>query len=86
MTDIVPIERVASKIFAIRDTRVMLDRDHAELYGIETRALKQAVRRNIKSFPEEFMFQLTKDEKAEVVAICNHLSRLKFSLGFREYL
>ena len=62
MTDIVLIERVASKIYTIRDTRVMLDRDLAELYGVETRALKQAVRRNIKRFPEDFMFELTEDE------------------------
>jgi len=62
MTDIVPIERVANKIYAIRDTRVMLDRDLVELYGVETRALKQAVRRNIKRFPEDFMFELSKEE------------------------
>ena len=62
MTDIVPIERVANKIYAIRDTRVMLDRDLAELYGVETKALKQAVRRNIKRFPEDFMFELSKEE------------------------
>jgi hypothetical protein len=62
MTNIVPIERVANKIYAIRDTRVMLDRDLAELYGVETRALKQAVRRNIKRFPEDFMFELSKEE------------------------
>ena len=62
MTDIVPIERLANKIYAIRDTRVMLDRDLAELYGVETKALKQAVRRNIKRFPEDFMFELSKEE------------------------
>jgi len=62
MTDMVPIERVANKIYAIRDTRVMLDRDLAELYGVETRALKQAVRRNIKRFPVDFMFKLNEDE------------------------
>ena len=62
MTGIVPIERVANKIYAIRDTRVMLDRDLAELYGVETKALKQAVRRNIKRFPEDFMFELSKEE------------------------
>jgi phage regulator Rha-like protein len=62
MTDIVLIERVANKIYAIRDTRVMLDRDLAELYGVETKALKQAVRRNTRRFPEDFMFELTKEE------------------------
>jgi len=62
MTDIVPIERVANKIYAIRDRRVMLDRDLAELYGVETKALKQAVRRNIRRFPKDFMFELSKEE------------------------
>ena len=62
MTHIVPIERVASKIYSIRHTRVMLDRDLAELYGVETKVLKQAVRRNIKRFPEDFMFELSKEE------------------------
>jgi hypothetical protein len=62
MSDIVPIERVASKIYAIRDRRVILDRDLAELYGVETKVLKQAVRRNIKRFPDDFMFELTKGE------------------------
>jgi hypothetical protein len=62
MTDMVSIERVANKIYAIRDTRVMLDRDLAELYGVETKQLKRAVRRNIDRFPPDFMFELTKEE------------------------
>ena len=62
MSDIVPMERIASKIYIIRDTRVMLDRDLAELYGVKTKVLKQAVKRNIKRFPEDFMFELTKEE------------------------
>ena len=62
MSDIVPIEKITRKIYIIRDTRVMLDRDLAELYGVETKALKQAVRRNITRFPEDFMFELTKEE------------------------
>jgi len=53
---------VASKIYLIRDKRVMLDKDLAELYEVETRALNQAVNRNIKRFPEIFMFQLTQTE------------------------
>ena len=51
---------IESKILFIRGKKVMLDRDLAVLYGVETRALNQAVRRNIKRFPEDFMFQLTK--------------------------
>jgi hypothetical protein len=62
MQHIVPMERITSKIYIMRDTRVMLDRDLAELYGVETRMLKQAVRRNIKRFPADFMFELTKEE------------------------
>jgi ORF6N domain len=62
MTTSVPIERIANKIYFIRETKVMLDRDLAELYGVETKVLKQAVRRNIKRFPNDFMLELTKDE------------------------
>lgn len=58
----VPIGRITNKIYLIRDTKVMLDRDLAELYSVETKVLKQAVRRNIKRFPNDFMFELTKDE------------------------
>ena len=56
------MERISGKIYLIRGTKVMLDRDLAELYGVETKALKQAVRRNIKRFPSDFMFELTKEE------------------------
>ena len=62
MKGLVPIERITKKIYLIRDTKVMLDRDLAELYGVETRVLKQAVRRNIKRFPSDFMFDLTYQE------------------------
>jgi len=58
----VPNERIENKIFLIRGKKVMTDRDLAELYGVETRALNQAVKRNIERFPEEFMFQLNKKE------------------------
>ena len=60
--DIVPIEHIASKIYLIRFRKVMLDRDLAELYGVETKQLKRAVRRNISRFPKDFMFELTKEE------------------------
>ena len=62
MTTLVPVERIASKIYLIRDVKVMLDRDLAELYDVETKALKQAVRRNIDRFPADFMFEMTKKE------------------------
>lgn len=66
----IPIERITEKIYLIRKEKVMLDSDLAELYGVETRVLKQAVRRNIERFPEDFMFQLTKEE--------NHFLRSQF--------
>ena len=62
MDTTVPVERITSKIYLFRGIKVMLDRDLAELYGVETKVLKQAVRRNIDRFPEDFMFELTKDE------------------------
>ncbi|MHC4457498.1 MAG: ORF6N domain-containing protein [Planctomycetota bacterium] len=62
MPDIISLERIKEKIYIIRGMKVMLDRDLAALYGIETRVLKQAVRRNIKRFPDDFMFELTKTE------------------------
>jgi len=61
--DIITIELISSKIYSIRGSKVMLDRDLAMLYEVETRALKQAVRRNIQRFPEDFMFELTENEE-----------------------
>ncbi len=59
---IVSQETIEQKIFLIRGQKVMLDKDLAELYGIETKVLKQAVKRNIKRFPTDFMFELSKEE------------------------
>ena len=56
------IEIIRSKIYEIRGQKVMLDRDLAEMYGVETRALNQAVKRNSDRFPEDFMFQMTDEE------------------------
>ena len=58
----VPVERIEKAILFIRGEKVLLDRDLAELYCVETRVLNQAVRRNIKRFPKDFMFELTRDE------------------------
>lgn len=58
----VPLERIERRILLIRGQKVMLDRDLASLYGVETRALNQAVRRNIQRFPADFMFELTRKE------------------------
>lgn len=76
---VVPIERIERSILLIRGQKVMLDADLAELYGVLTKVLNQAVKRNKERFPVDFMFQLTKEEKDEVVTICDHLKRLKFS-------
>jgi len=62
MPTTVPMERITSKIYLVRGQKVMLDRDLAELYGVETRTLVQAVKRNKQRIPHDFMFQLTKDE------------------------
>ena len=79
MTSIVLQERIEKKIFLIRGKKVMLDKDLAILYEVPTKRLNEQVKRNIERFPEDFMFQLTKREKAEVVANCDHLKTLKFS-------
>ena len=62
MSNLIPIEVIKERIFFIRGERVMIDRDLAELYGVETKQLKRQVRRNIDRFPEDFMFELTKEE------------------------
>ncbi len=68
-----------SLIFHFRGLRVMIDRDLATLYGVQTKVLKQQVKRNIERFPEDFMFELTNNEKIELVTICDRLSLLKHS-------
>lgn len=72
METIVPVEAVEKKIYMIRGQKVMLDRDLAELYGVETRVLNQAVRRNIERFPEDFLIKLTRDEIRDIsqIVIC----------------
>ncbi len=62
MKSLVPMGHIEHKIYLIRGHKVMLDRDLAELYGVETKVLKRAVRRNIDRFPEDFMFQLSTQE------------------------
>ena len=76
---IASVAQIESRIFLIRGQKVMLDADLAELYGVETKRLNEQVRRNSERFPEDFMFRLTAEEKAEVVANCDHLAKLKFS-------
>ncbi len=89
MTDIVKQDIIEKKIFLIRGLNVMLDRDLAELYGVETRVLNQAVRRNKERFPTDFMFQLTKEEmnnwKSQIVISNSDMMGLrKRPLAFTE--
>jgi len=65
---LIPTERIASHIMLMREEKIMLDFHLAELYGIETRALKQAVKRNIERFPSDFMFELSEDEINSLVS------------------
>jgi len=66
-------------IFQFRGLKVMIDADLAVLYDVPTKALKQQVKRNIGRFPADFMFELTKNEKDELVTICDRLGQLKHS-------
>ncbi|MCX5687938.1 MAG: ORF6N domain-containing protein [Candidatus Omnitrophica bacterium] len=79
MSDLISIEAVTSKIFVIRKKKVMLDRDLAFLYEVTTKRLNEQVKRNRKRFPVDFMFQLTKTEKDELVAICDRFNTMKHS-------
>ena len=76
---LVPHARIEQRILVIRGHRVILDTDLASLYGVTTKRLNEQVKRNRNRFPKDFMFQLTAQEKAEVVANCDHLGKLKFS-------
>ena len=67
------------KIHTIREKQVILDKDLAELYGVKTKRLNEQVKRNIDRFPESFCFQLSEDEKDELVATCDHHSKFKHS-------
>jgi hypothetical protein len=73
------MDNIKTKILLIRELKVMLDADLAELYGVETKRLNEQMRRNIERFPEDFMFQLSAEEKAGVVANCDHPAQLKYS-------
>ncbi len=69
-------------IIELRGKRVIIDRDLANIYKVSTKRLNEQVKRNVERFPSDFMFQLTEEEKEEVVAICDHLKDLKFSSQF----
>ncbi len=75
----IPHERIESKIYLMRGKKIMLDRDLAILYGVETRVFKQSVKRNRERFPDDFMFELTQVEKEMVITICDNPESIKFS-------
>lgn len=77
MDDLIPQETIKQRIFLIRNQKVMIDRDLAELYGVETKHLNRQVKRNIQRFPKEFMFQLNPDEKNQLVTICHRFKTMK---------
>jgi hypothetical protein len=77
MKELIPAERIENSILVIRGEKVMLDADLAVLYGVSTKRLNKQVKRNSDRFSVDFMFQLTENEKAEVVANCDHLKRLQ---------
>ncbi len=86
----IPEERIGSKILLIRGQKVMLDKDLAELYGVELRILNQAVKRNIRRFPEDFMFQLSPEEGRSilrsqiVISSSSHGGRRYMAYAFTE--
>ena len=73
------IEVIEGRILTLRGQRVLLDADIAAIFGVTTKRLNEQVKRNQDRFPKDFVFQLTTEEKSEVVANCDHLQRLKFS-------
>jgi len=79
MTEITPIESIIRKIIFLHNEKILLDRDLAELYGVSTKALNQAVTRNRRRFPPDFMFRVTKAEKDELVTNCDRFRSLKHS-------
>ena len=76
---IIPVEFIVKKIIVLRGEKVLLDRDLAELYEVPTKVLNQAVKRNERRFPSDFMFRLTKKEKKELVTNCDRFRTLKHS-------
>jgi hypothetical protein len=76
------VPKIPNKILFLRDEKILLDRDLAELYGVETRVLNQAVSRNIRRFPSDFMFTLTRDEIMRISQIVTS-SEIKYSKRVR---
>lgn len=79
MVKLTKVSEIQTLIVELREKRIIIDRDLAKIYKVSTKRLNEQVKRNIERFPEDFMFQLTDEEKEEVVANCDHLGFLKFS-------
>lgn len=86
--EVINYENVENKIITLRGEQIIIDSDVAELYGVETKALNQAVSRNLNKFPSGYLIELTDDEKIELVTNCDRFERLKHSTalpkGFTE--
>ncbi|MCC2631124.1 MAG: hypothetical protein K0S38_933 [Candidatus Paceibacter sp.] len=80
--NLIPIERIQSIILLFRNQKVIVDADLADLYGVSTKRLNEAVKRNITKFPGDFMFRLTNEEKRDLVANCDRFKNLKHSTVF----
>ena len=78
--EILKLDAIENRIFSIRDKKVMIDHDLADLYGVSTKALNQAVKRNSGRFPADFIFRLDAKEKNELVTICDRFTNLKHSV------
>ena len=79
MSDSISFEEVEKRVLTVQGQQVLLDKDVAELYGVETREINQAVRNNPDKFPSNYKLTLSDEEKSEVVKNFDHLSLLKFS-------
>ena len=79
MTEVIKFSEVENRIVEVRNQHVLIDADVAELYGVDTKQINQAVSRNPEKFPDGYIISLTKQEKEEVVTNCDHLQKLKFS-------
>ena len=76
---VIKYDQVQDKIIDVRNQKVIIDADVAELYGVETKQINQALSRNSNKFPDGYVISLTKQEKEEVVTNCDHLKNMKFS-------
>jgi len=77
--ELIKFNNVENRIFTLRNTKVIIDSDVAELYGVQTKEINQAIKNNPEKFPEDYTIELTKVEKTELVKNFDHLNKLKFS-------